>query len=460
MTYYENPNNPNNPRIESRIGRAREKFEYRLRAVLLFPIIYILTYRFIDYQALLGEMFGMAFGKIPQPANFTPMTAVLTIGELSVIDLALALLVVIPGFLIYRTSVEFKATPKRQEPLAIPLGRVKGVILLEENLARLLLFGLPLYLLKAFLAIDSIFAFYFFWLLSNGVWALLHLTNYKTGHKHILMVLPQLFSGLFVLTYLYLTIGFWASYAAHLLFDLILFAIIGKAETRTSMIRNFPRRLIGWTLGIFLIALTSPKITLSIDGIAAMITATPYMQWLQGDFTTASFSAIAFAGFVLITVDSIGFILDIAGLDESKYKPSYDNAKPGVARFFMAFENFIDTRKGRLAMAFIRTGVVVTVIPVAYYAANWVVLMLSAPLSIQGITTATLLLASFVLTLPSSKSSSPSAEIRDFITQFPMFFLLFAAFASVTWWQFAAAAFFTYFASAILGIFKSKKGTS
>ena len=94
------------------------------------------------------------------------------------------------------------------------------LVLAEELFARWLFLGL----LPQVPFLSGTFAFYVLFLLGNGIWALVHLSNFKNPQdRHWLRVLPQFVAGIFF-TYIFVKYGLLAAVLAHFASNAILFA--------------------------------------------------------------------------------------------------------------------------------------------------------------------------------------------------------------------------------------------
>lgn len=104
-----------------------------------------------------------------------------------------------------------------------------STIIAEELFARLLFIGVGGYFWHGQIATYVLF------LVGNGLWALVHLSNYRDPRdRQILRVLPQFVGGIF-LTATFLQWGFFAALLVHLAYDMVLFSwdrrnIFGTAE--------------------------------------------------------------------------------------------------------------------------------------------------------------------------------------------------------------------------------------
>jgi hypothetical protein len=95
------------------------------------------------------------------------------------------------------------------------------IVLLEELFARWFFLGL---LTKIFFLSGTI-AFYALFLIGNGVWSLIHLSNYKEEKdRNMLRVLPQFVAGAFF-TYVFVKYGLLAAILAHFASNAVVFAV-------------------------------------------------------------------------------------------------------------------------------------------------------------------------------------------------------------------------------------------
>jgi len=94
-------------------------------------------------------------------------------------------------------------------------------VLIEEIFARWLFLGL----LPRVSFLSGAIAFYILFLAGNGVWALVHILNFKEEKdRNILRVLPQFISGIFF-TYVFVKYGLLAVILTHFASNAILFAL-------------------------------------------------------------------------------------------------------------------------------------------------------------------------------------------------------------------------------------------
>lgn len=95
------------------------------------------------------------------------------------------------------------------------------IVLLEELFARWFFLGL----LTKIPILSGTVAFYALFLIGNGIWALIHLTNYKEEKdRKILRVLPQFVAGAFF-TYIFVKYGLLAAILTHLASNTVIFAV-------------------------------------------------------------------------------------------------------------------------------------------------------------------------------------------------------------------------------------------
>jgi len=370
---------------------------------VLLPLLFVCTYAFVDYKAIIDEIVQMALGRLPVSEEFTLASGALNIMAICVVAIVLAfatLVIVIP--------ITGRERTTRHEFTS--LRGVNTIVFLEEVFARLLLFWLPLHLSGY-----NIIVFYIFWILSNGIWALLHLTNYEEHDRSIWLVLPQFIGGLFIESYAFLKFGFWVAYAIHLFYDFILFSLSGHEDLKSSLLRNLPARAIGVGLGALLIGVE--VFSLSIFGTA--FSQLPYLQWLNGNFLSNGITMFTFIGFLLIIGNAIGFVCDLAGMDESSTLNLLKHDKV----------NSLEKRI-RWILKSILGGVLMPILLwIVYYPTGWIlipIVHLFTPF--QNIANATFLLSAFIISSmgrgSEGKKTSPSAEFRAFLGSFPIFFLL------------------------------------
>ena len=95
------------------------------------------------------------------------------------------------------------------------------IVLLEELFARWFFLGL----LTKIPFLSGTVAFYALFLIGNGIWALIHLSNFKEEKdRKILRVLPQFVAGAFF-TYVFVKYGLLAAILAHFASNAVVFAV-------------------------------------------------------------------------------------------------------------------------------------------------------------------------------------------------------------------------------------------
>lgn len=95
------------------------------------------------------------------------------------------------------------------------------IVLLEELFARWFFLGL----LTKIPFLSGTIAFYALFLIGNGIWALIHLSNFKEENdRKMLRVLPQFVAGAFF-TYVFVKYGLLAVILAHFASNAVLFAV-------------------------------------------------------------------------------------------------------------------------------------------------------------------------------------------------------------------------------------------
>jgi hypothetical protein len=97
--------------------------------------------------------------------------------------------------------------------------KIIAVIAVEELFARALFLGL------FGMWFQGEVATYVLFLLGNGLWALVHLTNFKKKEdRKIWLVLPQFIGGI-ILSVVFLAYGFLAALLVHIAFDMVIFSM-------------------------------------------------------------------------------------------------------------------------------------------------------------------------------------------------------------------------------------------
>jgi len=404
-------------------------------------MLFIATYFFVDYRKILTEMLQMFLGRIPPPEHFTLASATLDISALVVINIVVVIAVmVIPAKAGMKMSifVDFSS---------LPIRGINMVVLLEEILARGLLFWLPL-VLSGY----NIYVFYTFWILSNAVWGGLHLWNYRKEDRSIKCAVPAFVSGILVFTYAFFKFGFWASYATHLFYDFILISMFaGKRELRVSFWGNLPARLAAIALGTLLLGMRG----LGFSNFVQSITTVDYFQWFFGNFASSNISMLSFVGFMLLVGSFLGLAFDIAGFDESTYSSSSTK---------LDSLGFLPKRVAVIIISMI-FGIFRPVVLYAFYLISaWIVATVVALGTNAGIVsstadykTAPMLLIAFLLSfVQGGKNSSMSQQIRNFILSFPNIFLMLMYMTLTPWWDFFTTIFVLAVISGLIATLRAK----
>ena len=108
------------------------------------------------------------------------------------------------------------------------------LVIIEELFARWLFLGV----LTQISFLSGTFMFYLLFLIGNGIWALIHLDNFKNKKDHhVLRVLPQFVGGIF-LTFIFVKYGLLAAILAHFATNAVLFSFHKIHRTTTDDVIN------------------------------------------------------------------------------------------------------------------------------------------------------------------------------------------------------------------------------
>ncbi len=165
------------------------------------------------------------------------------------------------------------------------------IVLLEELGARWFALGV----LPKLPFLHSDIAFYALVLVGNGLWALIHFSNYKDpAERHVMFVLPQFVGGL-ALTVIYINFGLLGALLVHLGFNAVMFAV-----DRISKFGAANGFIIFWNL--ILVVLASAVLDRPLSDL---------LTWLHSDHLSAlpgwSFWDYFWAAIL------IGAVLDVVG---------------------------------------------------------------------------------------------------------------------------------------------------
>jgi len=367
---------------------------------------------------MISEIAQMALGNLPVHEEFTFLSGALNIMAISVFAMILAF-----GSLAIANLMVDKDGGETEASQFTSLQGVDIVVFLEELFARGLLFWLPLHLSGY-----NIVVFYIFWILSNGIWALLHLTNYEENERSLWLVLPQFITGLFIESYAFLKFGFWIAYAIHLFYDFILFSMIGHKDLKISLLKNLPSRVIAMALGALFIGVAS----FSFSSFNTAVAQLPYLEWLDGIFTNDASTIFPFIGFLLIMTNVIGLVCDLAGMDEKSIENVLTLPREKISDSFKM--------RGAWIIIYILGGMLMPILLwINYILTSWITVpILNFFTPLQNPTNATFLICAFIMSSMGRASSnkdektSPSVEFRSFLVQFPFYFLLFVYMTKVS----------------------------
>jgi hypothetical protein len=142
-------------------------------------------------------------------------------------------LMAIPATIARRFIMKNAAAPKKKavqllvpQPGAPPpvgwkavvaaLHKIAAIVLFEEFYTRWFFLGA----LTSLAWLDGPIAFYALFLISNGAWALVHLTNFSKGARNPLRVVPQFILG-FPTTVMFLRYGLPGAFAGHFIWNMV-----------------------------------------------------------------------------------------------------------------------------------------------------------------------------------------------------------------------------------------------
>ncbi|MBC7074317.1 CPBP family intramembrane metalloprotease, partial [Candidatus Parcubacteria bacterium] len=197
----------------------------RIRRLVVLPLLlFVCTFPFYDYMTMLKEIIRLPLGRLPSRVEIALLPNTLSTIALTLVGISLDILIL----LLILPLIHLEDFPRKDPPWTnLSISQIALVVLLEELLARGLLFGLPLHFLSY-----NIVVFYICWIISNGIWAILHLWNYPKGHRSLWLILPQFVHGLFIESYAFLKFGFWMSYAVHFFHNIVTIALRGEGKLK------------------------------------------------------------------------------------------------------------------------------------------------------------------------------------------------------------------------------------
>lgn len=202
---------------QQNIPRKVKESPYPLLAGIV-GIIALTIWGGVNYPRLLQNIWAYvySFGSIlPEAESGIPAIAT-GIAALILIDLSVCFL---SGIIVKIAAKPMKHPHKIEEfvhKIGISVSSIFVIILLEELLARALFMGLFAKIFPGGM---------FFWgIIGNTIWALIHFRNYHKEDRHLIRVLPQFVSGL-IYMFIYSQFGFLWTLIAHFSFNAMLFAM-------------------------------------------------------------------------------------------------------------------------------------------------------------------------------------------------------------------------------------------
>jgi len=368
--------------------------------IVLLVAIFLATFFFVDYKAIISEIFQMVQGNLPERATFTMTQILEDFVGLITIDFILTFTCIVVMALFFKLPTTFNGILVKRGGV---FGIISFIVFLEEIVFRILLFGLPLTLSSR-----NIYVFYFFWIVSNVTWGVLHIPNYKKEERHFGLILPQIISGMFILSFVYLKYGFWTCFMIHLVWDYILFSVYSEEELKSPLFKKLPSRLLGIGIGYWL-----------LGGFS-----NPAISQLLSNMSAEGFTLWQFVGLLLLFDSLINIFCDLAGMDEVSSWKRILGEESGFwkALFLGPMINF--------GFAFPALGLLLLI----YYLVLWIVVPIVGLFS--KFTNPAMMSAFFcalIFSFGRNKEDTPSSEFRRFITEFPIAILVFIFFFSHSW---------------------------
>ena len=143
--------------------------------------------------------------------------------------------------------------------------RIMVLLIAEELFARLLFLGVIGHFWQGQVATYALF------LAGNGLWAALHLSNYRKEDRQLVRVLPQFVGGIF-LTVAFLQYGFFAALLVHIAYDMVLFSTDKRNAFNSGERWTLAYNVITLIAGVFFVGkpLTDLSQWLKFDGSFAI----------------------------------------------------------------------------------------------------------------------------------------------------------------------------------------------
>ncbi len=274
------------------------KFQGLWSVVGLLLILFVATLMGgVSYSDLLSNIGGFLTGNlnvIPK-VNEDLMTVVLNTA-------AIIVMMIISAYAVVSiTNRDTKSYAREELERTLEKGPwlLFWVVFLEEVIARWIFLGL----IAAW--IGGAPAFYACFIAGNAIWALIHMSNYKSeSERSPLRVIPQFVVGLF-LTYVFVRYGFWVAFMTHYLYDLVLLASFKKQSVGLTTLKR-----LGYFLALFLVSwVLAAFMGIGISSIK---------PWLNGQMVQLDLTFWQYAIMLLLIGSAIDAVAELLFLDVSQ----------------------------------------------------------------------------------------------------------------------------------------------
>jgi hypothetical protein len=127
-----------------------------------------------------------------------------------------------------------KNAPRGAIALIIAIHKMAGIVLLEEFYARWLFLGF----LAKLSWFEGPYWLYGFFIVGNTLWAVIHITNYRKGERHVSVTLPVFCYG-FISAVMFLRYGLLGAFTCHIIWDCLLMVPVWIGQTLRKLPLTF-----------------------------------------------------------------------------------------------------------------------------------------------------------------------------------------------------------------------------
>lgn len=264
-------------------------------------------------------------------------------------------------------------------------------------------------------------AFYALFLLGNSVWAYLHVRNFKDqSEQSVLRVIPQFVGGI-AFTYILVRFGLGGAILTHFLYNVVIMSSMKEKDSFAANAVNAVYYLIAGVI-LFFIA--------KANGLAV----SDITPWLNGKIEPlAGYEFFDYAVIIMLINCIVSFVISVLLLDSADVKND-------------AYQKIADLKGfGFVIFMIVAAAIAVFII----LAGNWVLGFFITNVAIKA-------LVMSITMVMISKTSSGSSLARSAVVNFPVTFLIIAAFSVLGFWTSFGIALVSNFLDFIPNYLESK----